>query len=165
MSFVFYGVWLWPTGIIQNSRGGVYVKIMPMRVTLYHIYIFLPDDSWYSGLALSFGIWSKALMVEAIWPFKVLQTKLPEKMYLAILMTWVDSHGGAVQLQPNSRLPGKHSKAHCIHKDGENMTWIGPLFFLHIMTHIYISGCSQMISALPPPTLPANEELFFFERR
>ena len=27
------------TGIIQNALGGVYVKILPMRVTLYHIYI------------------------------------------------------------------------------------------------------------------------------
>ena len=51
-------------------------------------------------------------------------------------MTWGNSHWGAVQLQPNSRLPGRHSKAHCSHKNGENMTWIGPLFFLHIMTHM-----------------------------
>ena len=58
---------------------------------------------------------------------------------MAKLMTWVDSHRGAVQLQPNSSLPGRHSKAHCSHKDGENMTWIGSLFFLHIMTHMDIA--------------------------
>ena len=51
-------------------------------------------------------------------------------------MTWGDSHWCAVQLQPNSRLTGRRSKAHCSHKDWENITWIGSLFFLHIMTHI-----------------------------
>ena len=49
---------------------------------------------------------------------------------------WGGSHWGAVQLQPNSRFPGRHCKAHCTHKDGENMTWIGSLFFLHIMTNM-----------------------------
>ena len=39
------------------------------RVKLYHIY--MPDDSWYLGLALSFGIRSKALTVEEICQFKV----------------------------------------------------------------------------------------------
>ena len=35
-------------------------------------FIYLvPDDSWYLGLALSFGIRSKALTVEEIWQFKV----------------------------------------------------------------------------------------------
>ena len=34
-------------------------------------FIYLvPDDSWYLGLALSFGIMSKALTVEGIWQFK-----------------------------------------------------------------------------------------------
>ena len=42
---------------------------------------------------------------------------------LAKLVTWGDSHQGVVQIQPISRLPGGHSKAHCSHKDGENMTW------------------------------------------
>ena len=55
---------------------------------------------------------------------------------MAKLMTWGDSHCGAAQLQLNSRLPGRHSKAHCGHKYPENMTWIGSLFFLHLMTHI-----------------------------
>ena len=55
---------------------------------------------------------------------------------LAKLMNWGDSHQGVVQLQPSSRLPGRHSKAHCSHKDGENMTWIWSLFFLHILSHI-----------------------------
>ena len=40
--------------------------------------------------------------------------------------------GGVVQLQPSSRLPGRHSKAHCSHKDGENKTWIWSPFFLHV---------------------------------
>ena len=55
---------------------------------------------------------------------------------MAKLMTWGDSHQGVVQLQPSSRLPGRHSKAHCSHKDGENMTWIWSLFFLHILSHM-----------------------------
>ena len=60
--FVFYGVWFWPTGIIQNA----------MVVSMWCLYeshcitftYLVPDDSWYSGLALSFGIRSKALTVE-----------------------------------------------------------------------------------------------------
>ena len=51
-------------------------------------------------------------------------------------MTWGDLHGSFVQLQPSSRLPGRHIKAHCSHKDGENKTWIWSLFFLHILSHI-----------------------------
>ena len=53
-------------------------------------------------------------------------------------MTWGDSHWGAVQLQSNSRLPGRHSKAHFSHKHWEKRTSIRPLFFLGILTHIHI---------------------------
>ena len=62
--------------------------------------------------------------------------KIKKHLDLAKLMTRDDSHWGAVQLKPNSRLPGMHSKANCSHRDWENMTWIGSLFLLHIMTHI-----------------------------
>ena len=34
-------------------------------------------------------------------------------------------HWGAIQLQPNSSLPGRHSNAHCSKKDGENKTGLG----------------------------------------
>ena len=54
-------------------------------------------------------------------------------MDLAKLMT---------QLPPNSRLPGRHSKAQCSHKDGANVTSIWSLFFLHIMTHIQICNAT-----------------------
>ena len=64
--------------------------------------------------------------------------KIKKHLDLPKLMTWDDSHWCAVQLQPNFRLPGRHSKGHCSHKDWENMTWIGSLFFPHIMTHIYV---------------------------
>ena len=57
---------------------------------------------------------------------------------LAKLMTWGDSHWGAVQLQSNSKLPGRHSKAHFSHKDWEKRTSIRPLFFLGILTHIVL---------------------------
>ena len=64
--------------------------------------------------------------------------KIKGNLELAKLMTWGDSHGGFVQLQPISRLPGRHSKAHWSHKDGENKTWIWSLFFLHILSHIHL---------------------------
>ena len=51
-------------------------------------------------------------------------------------MTWGDSHWGAVQLQSNSRLPGRHSKAHFSPKDWEKKTSNRPLFFLGILTHM-----------------------------
>ena len=51
-------------------------------------------------------------------------------------MTWGDSHGSVVQLQASSRLPGRHSKAHYSHKDGENQTWIWSLFFLHMLSNM-----------------------------
>ena len=38
-----------------------------------HAVYLVPDDSWYWGLALSFGIRSKALTVEEISQFKVFQ--------------------------------------------------------------------------------------------
>ena len=44
--------------------------------------LLLPDDSWYSGLALSFGIRSKALTVKEIWQFKVFQRLLPENIVI-----------------------------------------------------------------------------------
>ena len=56
------------------------------------------------------------------------------------LMTWGDSHWGAVQLQSNFRLPGRHSKAHFSHKDWEKRTSNRPLFFLGILTHIVIKN-------------------------
>ena len=62
--------------------------------------------------------------------------KMKWHLELAKLMTWGDSHGGVVQLQPSSSLPGRHNKAHCSHKDGENKTWIWSPFFLHILYHI-----------------------------
>ena len=55
-------------------------------------------------------------------------------------MTWGDSHQGVVQLKPSSTLPGRHSKAHCSHKEGEDMTWIWSLFFLHILSHMGTVG-------------------------
>ena len=142
---------MWPTGIIQNSLGGVYVK-MPMLFTLYHFYIF-SDDSWYSGLALSFGIRSKALMVEVIWQlnlFKNKRLKIEKHLEMAKLMTWGDSHWGAVHLQPNSRFPGRPNKPHCSNKDGENMIWIGSLFFLDIIALIYFLANSNWLSLSLP---------------
>ena len=62
--------------------------------------------------------------------------KIKWHLKLAKLMTWGDSQGGFVQLQPSSRLPGRHSKAHFSHKDGENKR-IWSLIFLHILFHIY----------------------------
>ena len=55
---------------------------------------------------------------------------------LAKLMTWGDSHQGAVQLQLNSRLPGRRSKAHVSHKAAEKRTSNRPLFLLGILTHM-----------------------------
>ena len=55
---------------------------------------------------------------------------------LAKLMTWGDSHLGVFQFLPSFRLPRRHSKAHCSHKDGENITWVWSLFFLHILSHM-----------------------------
>ena len=72
--------------------------------------------------------------------------KIKWHLELAKLMTWGDPHGGVVQLQPSSRLQGRHSKAHCSHKAGENKTWIRSLFFLHILSHIYsISNTLRML--------------------
>ena len=34
--------------------------------------------------------------------------------------------------------PGRHSKAHCSHKDEENKTWIWSLLFLHILSHMCV---------------------------
>ena len=55
---------------------------------------------------------------------------------LGKLMTGGDSHRGVVQLKNSSRLPVRHSRAHCSHKDGEKMTWIWSLVFLHILSHM-----------------------------
>ena len=58
-------------------------------------------------------------------------------------MSWGDSHGGVVQLQPSSRLPWRQSKAHFSHKDGKNKR-IWSLFFLHILSHI----CNMLVGTL-----------------
>ena len=55
---------------------------------------------------------------------------------MAKLITGMDSHWVAVQLQSNSRLPGRHSKSHHSQKERENKTRFVLLFFLHIITHI-----------------------------
>ena len=47
-----------------------------------HAVYLIADDSWYSGLALSFGIRSKALTVQEWWQFKVLRKKLPENIVI-----------------------------------------------------------------------------------
>ena len=73
------------------------------------------EYSWYWGLALSFGICSKAHTVEEIWQSKIIAWKYNN--------IWGDLHWCAVQLQPNSRLPGSHSKAHCSHKESD-MDWV-----------------------------------------
>ena len=119
-------------GTIQNSLSVGTYKTFYLKQDV--LLLFFHNSN--SGLALSFGIRSKSLTVREIWHFKVfeMRKKFPD---LAKLMTWGDSHWGAVHLKPNSRLPGRHSKEHCSHKNGDNMTWIGSLFFLNIMTHMF----------------------------
>ena len=45
-----------------------------------HVVYLTPDDSWYSGPALSFGIRSKDLTVQEWRQFNVLRKKLPENI-------------------------------------------------------------------------------------
>ena len=84
---------------------------------------------------------------------------------MAKLRARCDSHWGAVQIQPNSRLPGRQSKEHWSHKDGENMTWIGSLFFLHIKTHIelgsWIDAVGKTQNLLILVTFCVRVEAFF----
>ena len=77
--------------------------------------------------------------------------KIKWHLELAKVMTWGDSHGGVVQLQTSSRLPGRHSKAHCSHKDEENKTWIWSLFFLHILSHM--AAFCKVLFTVPNTTL------------
>ena len=51
-------------------------------------------------------------------------------------MTRGDLHLGVDQQKNRLSFPGRHSKAHCSHKDEENVIWIWSLFFLHILSHM-----------------------------
>ena len=60
---------LWqPTDFIRIVLGVFHVYVFDASITFINL---VPEYSWYSGLSLIFGIWSKALMVEEIWQFKV----------------------------------------------------------------------------------------------
>ena len=86
--------------------------------TLFHFIFLVPDDSWYSGLALSFEIRSKVNgrgdMTASCFK-KIIAWKYRNNWI------WPNRWTGV--------LPGKHSKAHFSHKSGENMAWIGSLSF------------------------------------
>ena len=76
------------------------------------------------------------ILVEIYW----IQDLRVEHKHLDLtkLMSLGGSYWGVVQLQPHSRLPGRHSKAHCSHKDGENMTWFFQHFRLYASQHFSI---------------------------
>ena len=83
---------------------------------------------------------------------------------MAKLGTWGDSHWGAIQLQSNSRLPGRHSKAHFSHKDWEKRTSNRPLFFLGILTHIlFYNQPSQTFigHVIKPWYLPVSQRVWW----
>ena len=88
------------------------------------IHIFVVLNLW--------DLWASAQLATGTWHFDS-----------AKLVTWGDSHWGVVHLQTSSMLPGWHSRAGCSHKHGENKTWILSLFFLNILSHMYVWGFIQ----------------------
>ena len=67
------------------------------NATASHTVYILPDDSWYSGLALSFGIRSKSLTVEEKWPFKVFQKIISWKQ--SDILIWPNWWPGVTRIE------------------------------------------------------------------
>ena len=127
-----------PCGILGLSRKLWVVSMLKKCQCESHCITFiylLPNDSCHSGLALSFGIRSKALTLCKIFFSKIIAWKFKNIWIWPKCLpgvTCIESCPATTQLQASREA----QKGTLQSQIWGNMTWIESLSFLHIITHM-----------------------------